>query len=483
MPTYEYKGKHYDLSETDPSAAKAKIQSYLGESFEPKKETMPRSVSAGMRRMQAPNYQPAPATPIPTMEQLGGQFKEAGIGAASAIPGTIGDIESLGRFAGRKAGLPIQQKSVFPTTEQIATAVGGEPSSKEDAEARKTGMLAGGLFGPSALTKALRLTGESALIGRPGIRAAEVARQAEKEGFTVTAPQVRQAEPKGIPLNAVEQRKMNRLVSKETGKESDVITGDFISKRRESLGEDYNRLYSGDFKVDSSVASSAKAISSFLDNIDPAGSTRLKNIANNIVDRINPKTLMGSIPGEELRALRSAAGEIAFGAKNADARKEARKLITQIDTAIENTNPQIAKELKDTNKKYWATMTLQDLRLSGDPSIMAGNVSPHKLGLVIEGDGGLPTHPLKRFGDYGTALKMRSITEGTQAEADVVKSLMSAGGKAARAITPMVAPITDIARRGAQRMMKPGVVETRPIMPAPAAAATAGKFFPTESEE
>ena len=32
MPVYEYQGQHYDLSETDPAAAKAKIMSHLGES-------------------------------------------------------------------------------------------------------------------------------------------------------------------------------------------------------------------------------------------------------------------------------------------------------------------------------------------------------------------------------------------------------------------------------------------------------------------
>ena len=32
MPVYEYQGQHYDLSETDPALAKAKIMSHLGES-------------------------------------------------------------------------------------------------------------------------------------------------------------------------------------------------------------------------------------------------------------------------------------------------------------------------------------------------------------------------------------------------------------------------------------------------------------------
>lgn len=453
-----------------------------GATLEPTTQRMPRSVSAGMRRMQTPTYSPAPAQPIPTMEQLGSQFKEAGIGAASAIPGTVGDIESLGRFAGRKAGLPISGKSFFPTSERIASTFGGEPASKEDEQARNVGMLAGGLVGPSSIAKTLRLTGESALVGRPSIRAADIARQAEKEGFTVTAPQVRQAEPKGIPLNAEEQRKMNRLISKETGKEVDSISPEFITKRRQDLGKDYDRLYANNFRINSSVSSAAQNIANFINSIDPAGSAKIRNIAENISERLDPQTLIGNIPGKELRALRTSAGEVAFSSANPDARVQARKLINQIDKAIEDTNPQVSKELKDTNKKYWATMTLQDLRLSGDPSIMAGNVSPQKLGMLLEKDGGSMNHPLKRFGDYGTALKMRSITEGRQAETDLVKSLLSAGGKTARMVTPIAAPITDIARRAAQRKMTPGVVKTPPVMPIPAAAATVGKFVPPSEE-
>ena len=34
MPVYEYKGKSYELSETDPTTAKARIQKHLGESTE-----------------------------------------------------------------------------------------------------------------------------------------------------------------------------------------------------------------------------------------------------------------------------------------------------------------------------------------------------------------------------------------------------------------------------------------------------------------
>ena len=443
---------------------------------------MPTSIRGAMRRMQEPGFVPPAAQPIPSREELASKWTQAGIGAGAAIPGTVGDIESIGRFVGRKVGAPISQQTFFPTSEQIAETFAG-PVSPEDEESRKIGMLAGGLFGPSALAKGLRLAGESALIGRPSIRAAQIAKDAEKEGFKVSAAQARQAEPKGVPMSASEQQKMNRLVSKETGEVSDVVGPEFITKRRNELGKDYKRLYKQNFDIDSQVASAANNVSNFLQNINPAGSAKVKNIAENIVSRIDPATLKGTISGKELQALRTEVSNIAWSSSNSNARLEARQLVNAIDKAIENTNPAISKELKETNRKYWATMTLQDLRLSKDPSIMAGNVSPQKLGSLIESEGGLANHPLKKYGDYGTALKMRSITEGAQAETDPIKAAIALSGRAAKALTPIVSPVTDIARRAIQRKMTPGVVKTPVIMPVPAAAATAGKFVPQEVEE
>lgn len=107
MPIYEYKGKYYDLSETDPSAAKTKIQSHLGESVVPKQEKMPRSVSAGMRRMQAPGYQAPAQEQIPTMGQLGQQYEDVAkatgaelgqlaTGAGELLPGAAGEASARG---------------------------------------------------------------------------------------------------------------------------------------------------------------------------------------------------------------------------------------------------------------------------------------------------------------------------------------------------------------------------------------------------
>lgn len=134
MPIYEYKGKHYDLSETDPSAAKTKIQSYLGESVEKpvEKTSIPRSVSAGMRRMQAPGYQaPAPEA-IPTMGQLGEQYSDVAkatgaelgqlaTGAGELLPGAAGQASARG--SQYLKGVAEQAAAKTPGAGQISKAL------------------------------------------------------------------------------------------------------------------------------------------------------------------------------------------------------------------------------------------------------------------------------------------------------------------------------------------------------------------------
>ena len=66
MPVYEYKGQQYDISETDPAAAKAKIQAFLG-------ETTPATTA------------PAEQKPVTAMEQMFG----LGSPLASAVSGAV----------------------------------------------------------------------------------------------------------------------------------------------------------------------------------------------------------------------------------------------------------------------------------------------------------------------------------------------------------------------------------------------------------
>lgn len=106
MPVYEYKGKHYDLSETDASAAKAKIQSYLGESTETKSDK-PRTISAAMRRMREPGYAPPVEQYAKSPAELGRQYADVAkatgaelgklvTGAGELLPGAAGEAAARG---------------------------------------------------------------------------------------------------------------------------------------------------------------------------------------------------------------------------------------------------------------------------------------------------------------------------------------------------------------------------------------------------
>lgn len=97
MPTYQYKGQYYDLSETDPAKAKAKIQAHLGESIAAPTETTTPPAQTYQRQ---PSFgEQVRGVAYPVMEAVGaglGGLVGSGVGPA----GTIGGA-SLG-YAGVK---------------------------------------------------------------------------------------------------------------------------------------------------------------------------------------------------------------------------------------------------------------------------------------------------------------------------------------------------------------------------------------------
>jgi hypothetical protein len=148
--------------------------------------------------------------------------------------------------------------------------------------------------------------------------------------------------------------------------------------------------------------------------------------------------------------------------------------LKQIDNAIEKTNPRIAKVLQDTNRKYRASLALQELNQARDVSIAKGNVSPVAIGQFLRGEGTDLSHPLSKYGEYGTTLGMRSITEGVEPQTDVVRSLLSLTGRRLRALTSPLSYPLGRGQRAVQRGMAPvGAVPDIDLLTARKAAATA----------
>jgi len=760
----------------------------------PKAEPEGRFRGGYKRQVREAFERPAVKPAAPTGEELKEKWKDVAVGTAQGLPagvlGLPGDIEALGRLPLKPFG--VSQETFVPTSGDIATKFFGEAETPQQAGGRALGSFLSGSFAPGAISKAGSFIKEGA-IGRPSIRGAKVAAEAEAEGLPVAARQVRGKEPIGEPLSLKEQEKINEEVSKITGASTKSIDPEFVQGRIDSLGKTYNKIYEGEFNIGENVAAAAKAIAQEEAAIGAAGDAGVASIARNIFGRWNkaredaealaqqqqimqvikgqqtamkrgtgapagsggevvikkfgpgervdaapltddllraynagdhtnvrpitaadapawasdvnkvlteltenlglrvrpgiyvgngagsygwahpyghiflneklltkpkdalatalhefghvvefqlfeqappalkkaineawaaskvegkgktveqlrpisadkygpehkgmipktakdkeyylgfkewyaeqvsrwlttkqqpitivdkffkgvadtwkkiyekvtgylpmaqttdefmklnwngklineettlkifqaleqPKTPTGvpiggtvdtaknialsepviaKIDGKDLQRLRSYISNRAANHPDGNVRFQARRVLKQIDDAIEQTNPAKKALLQDTNKKYRATLTLRDLQKGGDASLNAGNISPQTLGRAIQADGYELTHPLSKYGQYGNVLRMRSATQGPEYSPDPIRSLLSRGGRVIRYLGGPLTPLYESAQRRFQRKMTPGAPpEVTPGYGVPAAAA-AGRTLPTPEE-
>lgn len=155
MPVYEYEGKHYDLAETDPAAAKAKILAHLGKSSETPAPA-PASADTG-------NYQLSPEE----------QMMSAG-NPASNKPLPPSSEDPFGFSKARIGSVPLKE---YGTNIAKSAAIGGgigaligAPSGPGAIATGAGGALAGGLAGlAESVAKDLGLgTGYQTLAGLAG---------------------------------------------------------------------------------------------------------------------------------------------------------------------------------------------------------------------------------------------------------------------------------------------------------------------------
>jgi hypothetical protein len=192
--------------------------------------------------------------------------------------------------------------------------------------------------------------------------------------------------------------------------------------------------------------------------------------------------VIAKIDGRDLQRLRSYISDRAANHPDGNIRFQARKVLKQIDDAIEQTNPAKKALLQKTNQKYRATLTLRDLQKSGDASLNAGNISPQTLGRAIQADGYELTHPLSKWGQYGNVLRMRSATQGAEYSPDPIRSLLTRGGRLIRYLGGPLTPVWETAQRNFQRKMTPGAPPAvRPNYVVPAAGVPA-RAFPSEEQ-
>lgn len=137
MPIYEYKGQQYEMSETDPAAAKAKILSYLGESTPQEKSSslldkLPKGVPAWMQSKpgQAVDAQAAGGDPTNPMAYLSEAQKTEQGPAMQAV--------SQGVNRALQYGAGLTKGAVLNPVAAIAETIGGDTGVDFSAQMKKS---------------------------------------------------------------------------------------------------------------------------------------------------------------------------------------------------------------------------------------------------------------------------------------------------------------------------------------------------------
>lgn len=370
--------------------------------------------------------------------------KQATIGALSAIPGTPGDIETLGRAGLRYAGVDVEPESFLPTSRRVAETFGAEePTTKQAERYRSAGEILGGFAGPSILGKGLGIAGE-ALVGVTTKTVANLAKRAENLGFKLEPRQLRAAEPKGSPgfgaATAEENQKLaNELVSKETGVSAKEISPKFIGDRLKYLGDEYKAIFDQPLKVDRQLAGDLQAMSDFERSVRPADVRSITAAADNVVNKFTQAQSQAGAPisaikvdGEVLQRLRNEMSLIARTASDGTTRRTAGEFVEKIDQNISRNHKNLINKLEKTNREYAATKALEELVEKG--GIQGGNISLEKLGnhlaQNVYGFGsGTTRHPLAELGNIGRELRIRGRFEGVETPSGAITGLLSKAGQ------------------------------------------------------
>jgi hypothetical protein len=369
--------------------------------------------------------------------------KQGLIGAASAIPGMVGDIES-GVYSGARAlGYNVEPGTYAPTSRDVAKFFeADEPETKKGQQYRSAGELLGGLVAPTALGKVLGAAGE-ALVGGTTKTVGNLANRAEKLGFKLEPRQLTAETPKGSPgfMGAAKENQTlaNELASAETGVKVKEINPKFVGERLKDIGDQYGKIFGQPLKVDRQLATDFQAMADFERTVRPADVRTITAAADNVVGKFaqaqaqvqSPITAI-RVEGEVLQRLRNEMSYLARTATDGQTRSVAGEFVQKIDANIARNHNNLVQPLEKANREYAATKALQELIEKG--GIQGGNISLEQLGnhlaQNVYGFGaGTARHPLTELGTLGRELKMRGRFEGVETPSNTVTAILSKAGQ------------------------------------------------------
>jgi hypothetical protein len=278
--------------------------------------------------------------------------------------------------------------------------------------------------------------GVEAVVGKTTPSIEELARRREAKGYELEPSQLREVKPLGSPGYDLKRMRKNQTLANEevtdaTGNKAGLgkVTKDHLEKTQKQLGEKYDEIFGTEKKpklliIDDSLADAANKAAQFEAAVEPAKVPAISKTADNLLARWREAQSQNKpaalIEGRELQTLRSNLSDLTYRLSGKD-KYRAGQLLREIDTAIENSNPEIAPVFRDTNKKYAANSLLLDLERKN--GIMQGNVSLERLGELTKYLP--PSHPLYEAGLAGRQLNMRGMFEGKQLPSGELSSALT----------------------------------------------------------
>lgn len=378
---------------------------------------------------------------------VGEKAKAFSYGAATGFVGGPGELEKFGAYdvpelvGARQKGERDTlggRETIFPTIEEAQRGlkkVGIEKPREEVSGYQTAGEIIGG-FGtalPGMARGAVR-----GVLGTTTRAGEAVARRAEKLGFKLSPSQTRELTPlssRGATgFEEANQKLANELASAGTGQKSARVNPEFIRKRLDDLGGQYDKLYKGkQFAVDPSVTNALQNILTREQELGVAGVSTVKQAAQTMLDTIQSKGLV--VIGDDLQRLRNALTQRARETGSRQNAHEIYGLVDVIDAAVANQNPAYKATLDILRPQYRNSIILEDLYRQG--GIKQGNISLERLGNMLRSD----RQTVRRSGQDIDQLGMLGRELGLRARWEDVGR---AGGAAQTALGKMLGMGVDL---------------------------------------
>ena len=474
MPVYQYKDKYYNLSETDPAAAKAKIEKHLAESQQqsaaPESGVSAGDIALGVGKIGA-GLGIGAAVGLPKMvweaNTASADFLAHPIESIKSIPKKAGDF-----FTGLSNVLPTPSEvpgqydpEAYQKLQRLKSA--GKSAGKYAVENPfATSEFVGEFLSPGAWLKGAGLVGKAAGaatkalgVGASSASSEASARALEKLGIRLEARQVRATEPgsssgfggKNIDRNQAIQ---NETMGKDTGrlaKDGQQLTRSFIDERKSVLGDRYKKIYTKDkfFAFPQNVIDELASFYQKEASLGPAGASVPKRTAGNVLQEFEQSSKApGSlqINGEGLQRVRTDLLEVARSTTSAADKNMAYKLVGLLDDTVESNYPGLKKVMGNLNQQYRATIALDELERYG--AIRNGDLSGSKAGAFFRTHENVGTKAQREFAHHAENTNLQARWQ-TSASADV--EMRSSVWKTAMN-TINVVPRTQAARSIQRRM-------------------------------